>query len=131
MIFQRYKLARMLVLALMFIGILLVPMGSAFAQSSSESSDAGLASGIFILLCVGISLVINIAIIAFVWVDANRRGANGVIWAILVFLFGIFALLAYFVMRPQGKLIPCPNCNKLKPITSQLCPHCGRTAALT
>lgn len=92
----------------------------AYAQSGNGSGGASCLS-IFIILAV-----INIAILVWVIKDAQSRGASAGAWLVIVLLFGILGLLAYLVARPKGKLVPCPECGKQKPITDAICPHCGR-----
>ena len=90
----------------------------------AQSDDAGGA-----VLCFGgilVWLVINIAILVWVIRDAQSRGASAGAWVVIVILFGILGLLAYLVARPKGKLVPCPECGKQKPITDAICPHCGK-----
>lgn len=100
----------------------IIPTSVVFAQTESE--DTG--GGIGLLLCCGVILVINIALLVWVWNDANNRGSNGIVWSIIVLIFGVLGLLLYFIARPQGQLIACPDCGKKKPITQAICPHCGR-----
>jgi len=71
-------------------------------------------------------LVVNIALLVWVIKDAQARGASAGAWIVIVLLFGILGLLAYLVARPKGKLVPCPECGKQKPITDAICPHCGK-----
>jgi hypothetical protein len=87
-----------------------------------------------------------IALLAAVFVasDANKRGMNGVLWGIGVFLLCIVFLPLYFIVRrpmimtapPPGYYPPpaggpnpgarmCPACGKYYPGTAQFCPHCG------
>jgi hypothetical protein len=87
-----------------------------------------------------------IALIAAVYVaqDANRRGMNGVLWAIGVFLLCIVFLPLYFIVRkpllvaappgypgvppgppPGSQARMCPACGKYHDGTAQFCPHCG------
>jgi hypothetical protein len=84
--------------------------------------DAG---GIGCVTIVLVFLIINIAILVWVVRDAQSRGASAGAWLVIVLLFGVLGLLAYLVARPQGKLVPCPECGKRKPIADAICPHCG------
>lgn len=80
-------------------------------------------------VCIGgalLFLIINIAILIWVIRDAQARGSSAGAWVIIVLLFGVLGLLAYLVARPKGKLVPCPECGKQKPITDTICPHCGK-----
>jgi len=44
-----------------------------------------------------IILLVHIAILAWVYSDANEKGHSGCLWAFLVFFFGLFALAAYLI----------------------------------
>ena len=35
-----------------------------------------------------------------VYIDAEKRGKNGLLWAILVLLFGIFVFIVWLIVRP-------------------------------
>ena len=74
-------------------------------------------------------LALNIALLYWVYKDAEKRGASAGGWLIVVFLFGLLGLLVYLIARPKGKLVPCPECGKQKPITDAICPHCGKRVA--
>lgn len=52
-----------------------------------------------------IGLIIAAAIAFWVYKDAESRGMNAILWAILVFLFCIIALPVYLIMRkPKGNV---------------------------
>ena len=58
--------------------------------------------------CCGalIGLAISGAIAYWVYNDANSRGANGIVWALIaVFVPCFIGLICYFIMRPE-KLPP-------------------------
>lgn len=74
-------------------------------------------------------LALNIALLYWVYKDAEKRGASAGAWLIIVFFFGLLGLLIYLIARPKGKLVPCPECGKEKPITDAICPHCGKRVA--
>ena len=110
-----------------------VPLQVLYAKPFND--DTGdILGGTTTLICCGcilFSLIINIAILAWVVRDASSRGTSAGAWLVIVLLFGILGLLGYLVARPQGKLINCPNCSRPRPITSLICPHCGyREAAI-
>ena len=63
-----------------------------------------------------------------VWVarDAKARGMdNAILWVLLVFFTSIIGLIIYILSRPQGNLVPCPNCGNQKLQALVRCPHCG------
>jgi len=60
--------------------------------------------------CTGIFAVVwfVIWILVAIWVykDATSRGANGVLWLIVVVLLGIIGLIIYLVVRPKETAPP-------------------------
>ena len=63
-----------------------------------------------------------------VWVarDAKARGMDSaVLWMLLVFFLNLIGLVIYLLSRPQGILVPCPNCGNMRLQASVKCPHCG------
>jgi hypothetical protein len=58
------------------------------------------------ITCCGalIGLCIAGAIAYWVYTDAESRGANGILWAVIAVLGPCFSgLIAYFIMRPEKK----------------------------
>ena len=83
--------------------------------------------GLFGLIMVGI-IALNIALLIWVARDAKSRGMdNAVVWMILVMLTGIIGLIIYLFTRPQGNLVPCPQCGNKRLQVSAKCPHCGNS----
>jgi disulfide bond formation protein DsbB len=83
--------------------------------------------GLFGLIMVGI-IALNIALLIWVARDAKSRGMdNAVVWMILVILTGIIGLIIYLFTRPQGNLVPCPQCGNKRLQVSAKCPHCGNS----
>lgn len=78
-------------------------------------------------------LVIWIFVIVWVYRDAERRGMNGVLWALLVFIGNIIGLLIYLIVRSDTLPLPratqtthpCPSCQKPVASNFAFCPHCG------
>jgi hypothetical protein len=83
--------------------------------------------GFFGFIMVGI-IALNIALLIWVARDAKSRGMdNAVVWMILVMLTGIIGLIIYLFTRPQGNLVPCPQCGNKRLQVSAKCPHCGNS----
>jgi hypothetical protein len=101
----------------------LILPGAAQASSSSGSAAGGTTC---CLIVVGIIAVINIALLIWLMKDAEARGTSAGAWLLVVLIFGVFGWLAYLIARPKGKLVPCPECGRQKPIVDPICPHCGR-----
>ncbi len=78
-------------------------------------------------------LIIWIFVIVWVYRDAERRGMNGVLWALLVFIGNIIGLLIYLIVRsdsiPALKADPaiqaCPSCQKEVDSEFVFCPYCA------
>lgn len=74
-----------------------------------------------------------IAVIVWVYRDAERRGMNGILWALLVFIGNLIGLLIYLIVRngpvtspaSPGTSQPCPQCQKPVSPNFEFCPHCG------
>ncbi|NOZ71635.1 MAG: hypothetical protein GXP38_06940 [Chloroflexi bacterium] len=96
---------------------------------SAQGGGDETAGAAMLCLVVLVILAINIAILVWVIKDAQARGTSAGAWTIIVILFGIFGLLAYLIARPKGRLVPCPECGRRKPITDVICPHCGKRVA--
>ena len=87
-----------------------------------------------LMIAIGV-LWFVVAILIAVWVyrDAERRGMNGVLWALLVFIGNLIGLLIYLIVRSdtadKPKLVqetqPCPSCQKSVETDFTFCPHCG------
>lgn len=91
---------------------------------AQDGGDVFATSGLCIFGLLVVAL--NIALLYWVYKDAEKRGASAGAWLIVVFLFGLLGLLLYLIARPKGKLVACPHCGKQKPITDAICPHCGQ-----
>jgi len=90
-------------------------------------------------------VILWLAVILWVYKDAERRRMSGLLWALLVFIGNLVGLLIYLIIRqdhpvcgepaasttasppgPSEKKLPvCPACQKpVEPIFIY-CPHCG------
>ena len=82
-------------------------------------------------------LVIWIFVVVWVYRDAERRGMNGVLWALLVFIGNLIGLLIYLIVRSNTLTSPqetsstppasqkCPNCQLPLSPSYVFCPNCG------
>lgn len=82
-------------------------------------------------------LVVWIFVIVWVYRDAERRGMNGVLWALLVFIGNLIGLLIYLIVRSnstassreepstQSSFQKCPNCQLPLSPSYLFCPNCG------
>ncbi len=84
-----------------------------------------------------ILLAIWIFVIVWVYRDAERRGMNGVLWALLVFIGNLIGLLIYLIVRSNNAASSregpttrpssqkCPNCQLPLSPSYAFCPNCG------
>jgi endogenous inhibitor of DNA gyrase (YacG/DUF329 family) len=82
-------------------------------------------------------LALWIAVIVWVYRDAERRNMNGILWALLVLIGNLIGLLIYLILRSDSGLAPplgtrtetatkpCPSCGKQVEIHAVYCPQCG------
>ncbi|MGB2762973.1 MAG: zinc ribbon domain-containing protein [Candidatus Aminicenantaceae bacterium] len=78
-------------------------------------------------------LIIWIMVIIWVYRDAERRGMNGILWALLVFIGNIIGLLIYLIVRsdseeegkPEQATQTCPSCEKPVDSNFVFCPYCA------
>ena len=82
--------------------------------------------GFFVIFLVVAIIVLDVALLVWVARDAKARGMDSsVLWMLLVFFLSLLGLVIYLFSRPQGNLIPCPNCGNKRLQASVKCPHCG------
>lgn len=83
-------------------------------------------------------LILWIAVIVWVYRDAERRGMNGILWGLLVFIGNIIGLLIYLIVRsdnvparsePPVEYTKCPECSTPVSPKYAFCPHCGASMA--
>ena len=81
--------------------------------------------------------VLWLVVTIWVYKDAEERGMNGLLWALLVFVGNIIGLIVYLIVRAgvlppvsstiAADKIPCPNCGKTVNGDFAYCPYCGTT----
>jgi len=84
-----------------------------------------------------VMLALWIAVIVWVYRDAERRNMNGILWALLVLIGNLIGLLIYLILRSDSSLAqptgtksvtatkPCPSCGKQVDIQAVYCLQCG------
>lgn len=117
---KRLRLASLCVLSL---------ASTCLAQRRPHDAVNGLAGcgccGTFIFIPIALS-VLSIALLVWVARDAKARGMDSaILWMLLVFFLNLLGLVIYLFSRPQGNLVPCPNCGNKRLQASVKCPHCG------
>lgn len=100
-----------------------------FAQNNAAGAAGGAAvcgvCGTFIFIPIAL-IALNIALLVWVARDAKARGMDSsVLWMLLVLFTSFIGLIIYILSRPQGNLVPCPNCSNQRLQASVKCPHCG------
>jgi predicted RNA-binding Zn-ribbon protein involved in translation (DUF1610 family) len=84
-------------------------------------------------------LAVWIVVIVWVYRDAERRGMNGVLWALLVLIGNLIGLLIYLIVRSDNLPAPqeraavqdCPVCQRQIHAGYSFCPHCGAKLVLS
>lgn len=79
---------------------------------------------LLIVMAVIISLPIMIAV--YVYRDANRRGMNAILWALVAAIApALIGLIVYLLVRGNYSDLRCPKCDA--PVVEQyvVCPKCG------
>lgn len=112
----------------LFCSVVAVSFSSSFAQTASDNASAAAGCALcstFLLIPIAL-FVLDIALLVWVARDAKARGMDSaVLWMLLVFFTSFIGLIIYILSRPQGNVIPCPNCGNKRLQASVRCPHCG------
>jgi hypothetical protein len=58
-------------------------------------------TGMLCVICPIIWFVIWILVAVWVYRDAEKRGASGVMWLLIVIILGIIGLIIYLIVRPK------------------------------
>lgn len=104
-----------------------------------DLGPGSLEAGIIFLLPFLLMLAFSLVIIIWVYRDAEKKGMNGVLWALLVFVGNVVGLLIYLIVRNDehpravaaGRKEPCPSCGVMVAQTFSFCPQCGVKLKLT
>jgi hypothetical protein len=94
----------------------------------AREDDSGSGPSTTMLVFSGVMLVLTIGLLYQVLTDARNRGANVILWFLIILIFGPVGLIAWLLTRPKGDLVTCAACGKRK-LQDQLCPHCAAQAA--
>jgi len=71
------------------------------------------------------AFLVWVAIIVWVYKDAERRGMSGPLWALIVFFVHLIGLLIYFLVRADHRIASPPQAGAQAP-QSPACPKCGK-----
>ena len=99
-------------------------------EEAAAAACASLGCGAFALIYIliifamlAIAVVVMVIIFRYIKRDAIARGDNpSKAWFALL---GLIGLLIYVLTRPQGNVMPCPNCGQSRMQGLPRCPHCG------
>ncbi|MBR1599082.1 MAG: zinc ribbon domain-containing protein [Lachnospiraceae bacterium] len=87
----------------------------------------GISAG-FIVGGLAAVAAITLQILICIWTyrDAENKGMNALLWAVLVFLIpGFITLLIYLIVRTDNNKIVCSNCNTRVNSNIKFCSNCG------
>lgn len=80
----------------------------------------------FLLIISLFGVIIPVAIGVFVYKDAEQRGMNGLMWALIViFIPSFIGLIIYFIVRESESAYECKNCGASVKGNQDFCPNCG------
>jgi len=132
-----------LILLVLLIGLRLTPLAivplgvfSGFAHGLKTFVVNGFHVGPFMpILPFSFLMLIWIFVVIWIYRDAQRRGMNGALWALLVFFGNLIGLLIYLIVRSDRPLLiaenrptlTCPSCRKIVAQNYIYCPHCGKS----
>jgi predicted RNA-binding Zn-ribbon protein involved in translation (DUF1610 family) len=109
--------------------ILRIPSSGYFWGEHGPFAFIGYAASSFLSLAL---LVLWIMVIVWVYRDAERRGMNGMLWALLVLIGNLVGLLIYLIVRSERapakrsvQTTACPSCKKTVEAAFVFCPNCG------
>lgn len=80
------------------------------------------------LIVIMTVLTIFILIGAYVYKDANARGMNGLLWAIVaMFAPSFIGIIVYLIVRENYANLSCSNCGAQVKPGYNTCPNCGNS----
>lgn len=78
------------------------------------------------MLLVSLLGLFILALAAWVYVDAKRRGSRPALWGILTLMGNVVAWLVYMLVRPNGRAAKgCPKCRASVKGSYAFCANCG------
>ena len=102
------------------------------AYNTYDFNNAILGMSAFFCIMWIVVFIVWIVITIWAYKDAQKRGMNAILWALIVFFIGIIGLIIYLVVRGEhnkkseqpGRI--CPACGRPIPMDAQICPYCGK-----
>jgi len=129
-----------LIVLVLFVGLRFIPfmlLNAARSVGVHVPRMAGLWTGGFaahkiMLFLPSVFFFLWLAVVVWVYKDAERRNMDGLLWAMLVFIGNVVALIIYLIVRADEMKItaaygtrPCPSCKQPVAENYMFCPHCG------
>ena len=121
----------------LILAVVMIAFGLVFISFIIKGSPVGFIGPGFpeSLIFMGGPLLGLLWILVIVWVyrDAEERGMNGALWALLVLVGNIIGLIIYLIVRNEAitggmmssATVTCPNCKKIIKADYTFCPHCS------
>jgi len=71
--------------------------------------------------------VLWLLVAVWVYKDANKRDKSGILWSIIVILFGFIGLIIWLLVRGEVPISgrKCSNCGRPLTMDVKVCPYCG------
>lgn len=113
-----------------YIGIpAVVLLGLAWVVGLYFKTDGfeGISAAIVLTISGGIifALLTAVSFAAWVYEDCKKRGEDGVLWVILVFMTGTFIGLLLYLLRRSEVKQDCPACGHRISLGAKYCEDCG------
>lgn len=113
-----------------YIGILLVllPGVVIFAMGYFRTEGyEGISMSVLLLLAgvIIFSLLMAVSFAAWVYEDCLKRGEDGVLWVILIFITGTFLGVLLYLLRRSEVKRDCPACGQRISLQAKYCEACG------
>ncbi|MDI6917944.1 MAG: hypothetical protein QMC80_09145 [Thermoplasmatales archaeon] len=100
------------------------------AQNETAQNQTNASSPWAELCCLVPVAMIAVRILGPIWiyVDADKRGKNGIVWAFFGFIFGFITLIIWLATRPKEKTLGYMPGAEYKPYqpapSAPVCPYC-------
>jgi hypothetical protein len=139
---EKTVLTAVVVVIVVFIFLNLLPFVLGGIGGHGPFHHIGLPTAISLSILPLILLAVMIVVMIWVYRDAESRGMNGALWALLILVGNVVGLIIYLIVRNdhdiiaatnqqlqayREKTVTCPSCSKAVLEKFDFCPHCGST----
>lgn len=101
---QRLRPFALAFLMLLLCGTLALAQPANPPLTDEQANAVGGGAVVMVCVCwaiaVLVGLAIQVAILVFVYKDAKKRGAEPMLWLVLVFFTGLIGLIIWLIVRP-------------------------------